>query len=132
MPQARPEHRPRHPLHSVKVRLSHLQAKWRCGYYDDDVRISLSRMRRPTSGRDVWVPNYTWDLPKSDLTVDEARALLQRLNAEAKRVYQAEKQQEAERKRRALLRHREHEEPELPGELKTAPHPNGGTMNWIE
>jgi len=29
-----------------------------------------------------------------------------------------------------LLRHREHDEPDLA--VKTAPHPNGGTLNWIE
>jgi hypothetical protein len=121
-----------HPVHSLKVRLSHLEVRWRCGHYDDDVRISHSRMRMPGSERDIWTRNYSWDLPEGDLTVDEARNLLQRLNAEAKRRYQLGKQKEAERKRRSLIRHREHEEPEPPGKVRTERHPSGGTMNWIE
>jgi len=107
------------PIHSFKVRLSHLKVRWRCGYYDEDVRISHSRMREPTTGRDVWVPNYTWDLPVGDLTVSEARRLLQRLNAEAKRGYQAEKQRQAERKRRSMLWHREHDDPAEELEIET-------------
>jgi hypothetical protein len=100
-----------HQLHSFNIRLSHLKIRWRCGHYDNDVRISLSRMRRPSSGDDVWIPNYTWDLPKGDLAVGEARKLIHRLNRQAKRAYQAGKQQEAERKRRSLIRHREHDDP---------------------
>jgi len=100
------------PIHSLKVRLSHLKVRWRCGYYDEDVRISHSRMREPTTGRDVWVPNYGWDLPQDGLTVSEARQLLQRLNAEAKRAYQAEKQRRASRKHKRMVAHREHTEPQ--------------------
>jgi hypothetical protein len=107
------------PIHSLKVRLSHLKVRWRCGYYDEDVRISHSRMREPTTGRDVWVPNYGWDLPQDGLTVSEARQLLQRLNAEAKRAYQAEKQRQAERKRRSMLWHREHDDPAADLEIET-------------
>ena len=107
------------PIHSLKVRLSHLKVRWRCGYYDEDVRISHSRMREPTTGRDMWVPNYGWDLPQDDLTVSEARRLLQRLNAEAKRAYQAEKQRRASRKHERMVAHREHDDPAADLEIET-------------
>lgn len=114
------------------VRLSHVKLYWRFRPWDRGVRLSHSRQRIPVmGGEDTWVPNYRWNLPRDGFTPTEAREEMQRLNDEAKRRYQAKKQQHAETRRRGLLRTQRHEEPPLPGTLKTEPHPDGGTMNWI-
>lgn len=84
----------------------------------DGYRLSHSRMRTPTTGDDVWVPNYTWNLPADGLSEWEVQQMLSRFDAEAKRRYQAEKQRMAERRRKSQQWHKAHKEPDYDIETK--------------
>jgi hypothetical protein len=89
----------------VRVRLGEARV-------EDGYRLSHSRVRTPTTGEDVWVPNYTWDLPKGGLTAWEVQDMLARLDQAARRRYQLKKQSQACRRRKREQWHSAHEEPD--------------------
>ena len=113
----KPEHRPGAKIRREKVKLDYCRATLSDARMGEGYRLSLSRRRMRGHGADVWIPVHDWrsldyDLPRDGLSQWEVHQALETMEAEAARRYQAEMQQEACRRRRRMISHREHTEPQ--------------------
>jgi len=126
MPQVKPEHSPGAKIRSETVKLKHCQARLSDAHVGNGYRLSLSRRRSIEYGADVWLPVYDWqclsyDLPRDGLSQWEVHQALEAMQAEATRLYQAEQQRRACRRRRDMLWHRDHDEPQHEVETEHLP-----------
>jgi hypothetical protein len=117
MPQVKPEHRPGAKIRRETVKLDFCKATLSDARMGAGYRLSLSKRRSVGHGADVWVPVYDWkclsyDLPRDGLSQWEVHQALEAMDAEAARKYQAEQQRRACRRRRDMLWHRDHDEPQ--------------------
>lgn len=129
MPMIKPEHRPGTEIYRRKrVERSHLRITVGDSWVGEGYRLSHSRMRIPTTGDDVWVPNYSWDLPADGLSREEVEERIECYNAEAKKRYEREKEEMEERRRRTEERWADYGEshPEVRSESV-----GGVTRSWI-
>jgi len=120
----KPEHRPGAEIRREAVKLVFCKATLSDARMGEGYRLSLSKRRSVRFGADVWIPVYDWqclgfDLPRDGLSQWEVHQALEAMEAEAARLYQAEKQRRACRKRNRMLAHREHEDPAADLEIET-------------
>lgn len=129
MPQAKPEHRPGAKVWRRKqVEKSHLRITVGDSYVTDGYRLRSSRMRLPSTGDDIWVPNYSWDLPDDGLSREEVEERLERYNAEARERYEQEVEEMEEQRRRTEERWADYEESHPEVRTETV---GGKTRSWI-
>jgi len=126
MPQAKPEHRPGAKIRSKTITMAYCKARLSDARLGEVYRLDLSKRRSVRCGADVWIPVYDWkclgyDLPRDGLSQWEVHQALEAMQAEATRLYQAEKQRRACRRRRDMLWHRDHDEPQHTVETEPLP-----------
>jgi len=115
--QVKPEHRPGTEIRSETITLDYCRARLSDGRLGEGYRLDLSKRRSVGHGADIWLPVYDWkclgyDLPVDGLSQWEVHQALEAMQAEATRLYQAEQQRRACRRRENMLAHRGHEEPQ--------------------
>jgi hypothetical protein len=124
--RAKAEHRPGAEIRRETVRLGYCKATLSDARMGEGYRLSLSRRRSVGHGTDIWLPVYNWrsldyDLPRDGLSQWQVHKALEAMNAEATRLYQAEKQRRACQRRRDMLWHRDHTEPQHTVETEHLP-----------
>jgi len=124
--QAKPEHRPGAEIRNETVMLDFCKARLSDARLGEAYRLSLSKRRSVGHGADIWLPVYDWsaldfDLPRDGLSQWEVHQALEAMDAEAARLYQAEKQRRACRRRENMLAHRDHTEPQHTVETEHLP-----------
>lgn len=110
-----PPTKPRNQIRRKKVQRGFCKATISDARIGTGYRLSLSQRCTIRCGQEVWVPAQHWrcvTLPADGLDRWEVEQILEAMDAEAARRYQAEKQQAAERQRREMLAHRDHVEPQ--------------------
>jgi len=126
MPMTKPEHRPGAEIRSETITLGYCKARLSDGRLGEGYRLDLSKRRSVGHGADVWIPVYNWrclnyELPVDGLSQWEVHKALEAMQAEATRLYQAEQQRRACRRRENMLAHRDHEEPQHEVETEHLP-----------
>jgi len=117
MPMTEPQHRPGAEIRSKTITLGYCKARLSDARLGEGYRLDLSKRRSVGHGADIWLPVYDWkclayDLPRDGLSQWEVHQALEAMQAEATRLYQAEQQRRACRRRENMLAHRDHDEPQ--------------------